>query len=157
MTKCVRKHIVVMIELLVFILHDVQANDLAPSSLSLSSPPILLPYSFKLDEATGAMHKCIIDNVDACASSKRIWPFRDSKYEICIKRILWKCFFHANPIYHSKVMLVIKKIVMCANANCYPKMRVMHIHARSHFLSCVLECCEERNKRHSNMIYMQNP
>jgi hypothetical protein len=154
--KCVRKQMVVVM-MLILILLDVQANDLASTSFSLSSPPIMLPYSFELDEATGATHKCIADKIEGCPSSKRIWPFPDSEYEICVIGSLRGCFLHFYthvdpPIYK----VVMKRIMACVKANCPWKMRWIHIRARARLSSCILECSEEGTKGHLDVIYTQN-
>ena len=49
--KRVRKLWLVMIGLFILILISVQANDIAPISFYPSSPPVPLPYSFKVDGA----------------------------------------------------------------------------------------------------------
>lgn len=48
--KCIRKLVVVMMELLILILLKVQANDFAHTSFCPSSHPIVFPYFSKLDK-----------------------------------------------------------------------------------------------------------
>jgi hypothetical protein len=69
--KCVRKLWLVMMGLLIHTLIYVQANGLAPFSFYPSSPPILFPYSPKVDEAPRPkMHKCLTNVVKRCESKK---------------------------------------------------------------------------------------
>lgn len=81
--KCVRNLTVVMVELLILIFLDVEANNLAPTLFS-SSPPILLHYSSKLDQAKESKHECLTNEIEGCESSKTTWPFTDVKYSFCI-------------------------------------------------------------------------
>jgi len=144
-TKCVRKHTMVIMELLILFVLDVQANNLPPTSFSSSLPPTMLPYSFEFDEAKGTMQKCLTNRAKGCLRYGRIWPFPNIKYEICVLDTFWKCFFHMR-VFEERITG--NRILNCVNTNCYSRMRMIHIHARSRFVSCVLECCEENMERH---------
>lgn len=155
--KYVRKHMVMMMGiLLILILNDVQANDLASTSFSSSSPPILFPYPFELDEATGAMHKCFADNIESCPSSRRIWPFPNSKYSGCAILVLLDCIehFHGHVSRVTNHMFMVDKIMMCVEANCYTKKIRIHIKARARLSSCLLKCYEEGIKGHALRCYL---
>lgn len=146
MTKCVRKHMVVMMELLILILFYVQANDLASTSFSSTLPPTRLPYSFEFDEATGAIQKCFANRVGGCRNFKRIWLFHDIKYEICVVDIFWECFLHMKV---SEDRITRRRIENCVQTNCYSRMRMNTHSCKSLFCeSCILECWEENMKRH---------
>ncbi|XP_062150098.1 uncharacterized protein LOC133858642 [Alnus glutinosa] len=95
-TKLVRKLMLAMMELFILILLDVQANDLALTSLSMSSPPIIFPYSFEVDEAEG-MYKCITNVVEGCESTKKTWPLSDLRYQNSYQDAL-KCHLHADSL-----------------------------------------------------------
>jgi hypothetical protein len=82
--KCVRKLMLVITKLYILILFSVQANNIAPTSFTLSSPPILPPYSSELD--FGELHLCLAHAVGQCARIKSTWPFPDKRYEFCIDK-----------------------------------------------------------------------
>ena len=81
-SKCVRKFMLVMMELLILILLSVQANNYGPTSFFLSLPPILPPSSSELDEGITSCLKNKIE--EKCARIKDTWPFLNFEYEICI-------------------------------------------------------------------------
>jgi hypothetical protein len=128
-----------MMKLLIIFFLDVQANNLPPTSFSPPSPPILLPYSSEIDEATGAMHKCLTNNVVGCSISR--WSFPDIKYEICVREVFWECFFHIK-VSEDPITRLANGV--CINTNCYSKMRRLSINRRARFVSCILECFKRR-------------
>lgn len=84
--KCIKILVLVMIELVIFILLSVHANDGAPISFFSSPPPIILLYFLELDNIVyNTIHRCLIDNIEVrCSSIKSTWPFPDFLYETCI-------------------------------------------------------------------------
>jgi hypothetical protein len=153
--KCVKKLVLVMMELLILIFLSVQANDCAPISFYLSPPPILPQYSFKLDYY-GPLHQCLRLGVEFhCASIKSTWPFPDFAYEICISSTFYQCL--ANNIMQEKpgVFVITKS---CVKANCHPKLKIRASHRRSaSYVSCLLECYKKYVMKPSNVIYTQKP
>jgi hypothetical protein len=69
-TKSVTKLTLVMMGLLILIVLNVQAKNFAPTSFYLSSPPISLHYSSKVDEAKTANQSCLTRVVKSCESKK---------------------------------------------------------------------------------------
>lgn len=139
--KCVRKHMLVIIELLIPILPSVQANDHAPTSLP-SLPPIQPPYFSELD---GEIYYCLFDEIeDKCLSIKSTWPFPDFEYETCVYLSLKHCllnFFHEDPQGYCV-------IESCIRNYCIPRLKIRANDIKSvRFVSCLLECYEEHLKK----------
>ncbi len=61
-----------MAELVIFILVEVQANDLTSTSFHPSSLPILLSHSSKLDNVATTVYICFRRKVDSCEETLRI-------------------------------------------------------------------------------------
>jgi len=150
-TKCGQNFLLVMMELLILILLNVQANDLVPTLFFPSSPPNLLPYSFDLDEAKGALHNCLTKEIEDCSHVKKTWPFTDFTYQHCIKLRFGHCMilavFSNDPYY----------FIMddCISTTCKPEMKENKPYYRSSaiFVNCLLKCYEERIKNPSDVIY----
>jgi hypothetical protein len=107
--KCIRKLMVVMMQLLIFILLKVQANDFShnnfrpssphttlhhfsqldkvqtndfiPTSFSPSSRLIMDPHSSEFDEVKGSENRCLEDIIRACDDTK---PHGSAALKICI-------------------------------------------------------------------------
>jgi hypothetical protein len=135
--KCVKKLMSVMTKLLILIFLSAQANDCASISFYLSSPPILPPYSLKLDYYE-SLQECLTLGVEFhCASIKSTWPFPDFAYEICISATFDQCL--ANNMHELPYVLSIIK--NCIKTNCHPKLKIRASHRRSaSYVSCLLEC-----------------
>ena len=123
MTKCVRKPMVVMMELLILILFYVQANDLALTP----SLPLYLPCGFLIPlnlirPQEQLMQKCLINRVGGCRNFKRIWLFRDIKYEICVVDFLRECFLHMKV---SEDRITQRRIENCVQTNGYSRLRMI--------------------------------
>jgi len=148
--KCVRNLPVLIMEVLILIVLNVQANDLASTSFYPSSPPILLPYSFELDRAKGDIHECLTNEIEGCKSSKTTWPSSDIKYSYCIFRSFKKCLneFPRHPIMRP----IIKDCFLVCAIKLETEQRYI-----AGFTSCLLKCYEEHVKKPSDVIYMQNP
>ena len=72
--KCIRKLTLVMMELLIFLLIKVQANNLVHPSFSPSRLPILYPHFShfsEFDEVQGTIHTCFASEIEDC---EKIWP-----------------------------------------------------------------------------------
>ena len=98
-TKGVRKLTSVMVELFFLILLYVQANNLVLASVQSSSPPIMLPYSFEVDEAQ-EMYECGEDVVEGCERHKTTWPLADLRYQTYIFNGFARCFPHDKISEH---------------------------------------------------------
>jgi hypothetical protein len=136
------------------ILFVVQANyDLAPTSLSQSSPPILPLYSSKLD--AGELHLCLtLSAIGKCARFKSTWPFPNKMYKFCITKNFAECFgstkISENPIIYS----ILEDCVM---NNCEPNSKIKVVHHRNAFIvRCLLECYNKHVTSPSDIIYMHN-
>jgi len=153
--KCVRKLMLVMIELLILILISVLANDCAPISFFPSPPPMLPPYSYELDWE-GTLHSCLINGVEfRCASIKTTWPFPDFEYETCIFVTFEYCLGNINNYRRKFIVYIIK---YCIKTNCHKKLKIKANHRRSaRYVSCLLECYEEHIRNPPDVIYTQNP
>jgi hypothetical protein len=153
--KCVRKLILVMIELLILILLSLQANDCAPISFFPSPPPIVPPYSFELD-GYGSLYACLRTGVEfRCASIKSTWPFPDIEYETCIFVTFEYCL---GNFENYKLQNIVHVIKYCIKTNFHPKLKIKASHRRSaRYVSCLLECYEDHIKNPSDVIYTQNP
>lgn len=151
---CVRKLMLVMMEMLILILLSVRANNRAPTSFSLSPPPILPPYYFELGD--GVIKWCLTNGVEEqCASIKGPWPFPDLEYEICIDSAFKHCLGNYVVLGDKKVFFIIKD---CIHTNCHPKLKIRVVHRRSaRYVSCLLECYVEHVKTPSNVTHTQNP
>jgi hypothetical protein len=149
-----KKLMLVMIELLILIFLSVQAGDCAPISFYLSPPPMLPPYSLKLDYY-GPLQQCLELGIEShCASIKSTWPFPDFEYEICISATFYHCL--ANNIH--EVPSVISIIKNCVKTNCHPKLKIKASHRRSaSYVSCLLECYEKHFMKPLDVIYAQKP
>lgn len=90
-TKCVRKVMLVVMELLILILLSVQVNDLAHISSSPSSSPVPAPYSSELDDH-GDLHLCLTLGISHCSHFQNTWPLPDFTYESCIAATFARCF-----------------------------------------------------------------
>jgi hypothetical protein len=150
-TKLVRKLMLAMMELFILILLDVQANDLALTSLCMSSPPNLFPYSFEVDEAEG-MYKCITNVVEGCESTKKTWPLSDLRYQNCMFKGFFICFHHVNIFEHPPIFKD------CVYTKCLTKSNIGRVSRSSPRVSkCFLKCYEKHIKMPSNVIYTQIP
>jgi hypothetical protein len=131
-TKSVTKLTLVMMGLLSLIVLNVQANNFAPTSFYLSSPPISLPYSSKVDEAKTTKQSCLTGVVKSCESRKKTWPLNDLGYQLCVSEGFGTCLMHGMHQEHS----MFKDCVMinCKRNSVYRSL------AR---VSCLLDCYEE--------------
>jgi hypothetical protein len=86
--QCIRKLMIVMMELVILILLKVQANHLLPSFCPIrlhhffeldkvqTQLPIIYPHSFGLDEVQGMMHTCVVDLIKVCQeTSQQIYGY----------------------------------------------------------------------------------
>jgi hypothetical protein len=150
-SKCVRKFMLVMMELLILILLSVQANNYGPTSFFMSLPSILPPYSSELDEG---IISCLTNKIEEkYARIKGTWPFPDFEYEICI----FSSFEHCSVNLTHEDRYAYNIINNCIKINCHPKLKIKAIHRRrTRFVSCLLECFEAYLP-HFSFIHMQNP
>jgi hypothetical protein len=145
--KCVRKHMVMMMELHILILNDVQANDLASTSFSSSSPPslFLTPLFLMRPQEQCINELQIISKVVEVL--EEYGHFVTVKYSGCLRLVMWECGSHFNPHAGTKKQrFIFKKIVMCLEANCPAKKIWIHINAKARLSSCILKCYEESMK-----------
>jgi hypothetical protein len=150
--KCVRKLMLVITKLHILILFSVQANNLAPTSFTPSSPTILPPCSFELD--IGELHLCLTGAVHECAGLKSTWPFPDTLYELCITNIFAKCFAE-TPSFENQVNFHILRY--CIFVNCEPKLKIKAKHRQSAlYVHCLLECYYQHVTNPNDVIYRQN-
>jgi hypothetical protein len=150
-TKIVKKLTSMMMGLLILILLRVHANDLAPTKFYMSSPPISLPYSSRIDEAKRPikrlMHNCLAKVVKACELHKKTWPLADLRYQICISEGFGKCFIHVINGEYSRMF----RDCIMTEGN-----RILAYGSKAR-VSCLLDCYEQHMKMHSDVIQMQNP
>jgi hypothetical protein len=170
--KCIgKRHMVVMLELLIHILLKVQANDLVHISFRSSSPPIinpqyfsrihkvetngrastsfgpyslpfLYPHSSKLDEVTKTLHSCLKDEIKGCVDT---WEHvHTRKFILCLVRDNRKCLKE----YDARLDVTCSECLL----DCQKK--------KSKIGACFLTCFERHLKHHekpSDVIYTQNP
>jgi len=168
--KCIGKHMVVMLELLIHILLKVQANDLAYISFHPSSPPIMnphfsrihkvqtngraptsfgpsrlslmYPHSSKLDEVTKTLHTCLKDEIKVCEDT---WEHvHTRKFISCLVRSNRKCLKE----YGARLGVTCSECLL----DCQQK--------KSKIGACLLTCFESHLKHRekpSDVIYTQNP
>jgi hypothetical protein len=154
-TKCVRKlMLVMMMKLLILILLGVQANDLAPTSLSPSSSLIMSPYSFELDNH-GEIHLCLTLGICHCSNLKTTWPHPDATYEACIFATFLRCF---KGIKNSEDPIMFPIIFNCAKTKCERFLKIEDILLiRAQLVRCLLKCFNKHVASPSDVIYLQNP
>jgi hypothetical protein len=151
-TKCVKKLMLVITNLHILILFSVQANNLAATSLTLSSPPILPPYSSKLD--TGELHLCLTHAVGQCAGIKSTWPSPDKVYELCIDSAFAMCFTSIRVLEDPLNYLILKN---CIRVKCEPIVRIKDKHHQSNlFTHCLLRCFYQHVTNPKDVISRQN-
>lgn len=118
-----------MMELLILVLLSVQAYECAPLSSFSSPPPILPPYSFKLDEFESLSYNCLLIGVKYnCKSIKSTWPFPDFEYEIYTSATFDNCLANAEQYERSDLFFRIKNYI---ETNCHPKLKIKAGHHRS--------------------------
>jgi hypothetical protein len=167
--KCIRKLMLVIMELLILILLKVQANDLAQISFHSSSPsallsyfrkldkvqtkdisptsfcpsplPIMYPHCFELDEIQGTIHTCVTDDEIKFCEIK--WPHRRIGFQFCIISAYTKCW-----LSHHVEQKMTTEHILCVH-DC-----VKH---RSDIGTCCNECNERHSKTHSDVVYTQYP
>jgi hypothetical protein len=150
--KCVRKLMLVITKLHILILISVQANNIAPTSFTPSSPPILHPYSSELD--IGELHLCLIHAVGHCTRFKSTWPFPDKAYELCITNAFALCIVETRG---SKNPIIFHNLRYCLDVNCEPKLRIKVKHHQSTlFVRCLLECFYQHVANPNDVIFVQN-
>ena len=64
--KFMRKLVVVLLDLVILVLIEVQANDMASTSFHTSSLPISLPFPFKLDNEQLPFSICFEEKIEEC-------------------------------------------------------------------------------------------
>jgi hypothetical protein len=150
--KCVRKLMLVITKLHILILFSVQANNLAPTTFTLSSPPILPPYSSELD--AGELHLCLTLAVGQCAGFKSTWPFPDKAYELCIINAFGACVIETRSLEKRAAFHI---LMYCLVDNCEPKLQSKAKHRQNTLLvRCLLECYYHHVTNPNDVIYMQN-
>jgi hypothetical protein len=153
--KCVRKLMLIMMELLILILLGVQANDLALTSFSPSSSLFMSPYSSELDHNHGELHLCLTLGIRYCSTLRTTWPHSDAKYESCIVATFFRCFEHIK-FYEDPIMMPI--IFNCIKTKCEPLQKIEEIFVRSsQMVRCLLKCFSKHVASPSDVIYLQNP
>lgn len=144
--KCIRKLILVLMELLIIpiLVQILHANDLPPTSFRPSSLPILLPQFSELDNVLGPLGKCLKTRTKDC--KKRSAELGDLNYERCVERSYVDCMDdveeHEDPIYP-----MMKKCVGdCVRANkgtglvlCFDECYNVHIKNPSEHINNVPE------------------
>lgn len=143
----------VIMKLLILLLLGVQAIDLARTSLSLSSSPILPPYSYEFD-IYGELYLCLTVGIGRCSNKfKTKWPLPDPTYESCIYTTFVVCLgsleTHENP-------LMIHIITYCLQTKCQPLLEKDILHKSTVYVSCLLECFHKHIASPSDVIYLQN-
>jgi hypothetical protein len=133
-TKYVRKLTVVAMKLLILIIFYMQANDLAPASTYMSSPPVPLPYFSKVHTIEEVMKICLLHRVRNCESFK---AYRGSgpkiPFETCVDKGFLGCL---HTIVREKPLVT--KTYDCAKTNCMSK-------------------DEKHIEKHSDVIYTRIP
>jgi hypothetical protein len=163
--KCIRKLVVVMMELLILFLLKVQANNLAhtsfrpsshpiqlsyfskldkvqnnilaPTSFSPSPLPILYHHSTELDEVQETMRTCVDKKMRVCEETH---PYDTMKFKSCIVIGHIDCLLkhpHISPL----------KYYLCA-VDCFEHSTVM--------MSCIKEC-HEKHLKDQDVVSAQNP
>ena len=129
-TKYVRKLMLLMIQLLILVLLNVQANAHTLTSFSPSLqtlPPIPPPYYSELDN--GELYLCLTLGIGHSQKCKTTWPFPDHEYdELCIYDTFIRCL-QTISIYEDPIMHQI--IEECIETKCTPKLKIKA--ARSSF------------------------
>jgi hypothetical protein len=150
--KCVRKLMLMITKLHILILFSVQADNLAQTTFTRSSPPILPPYSFELD--SGELHLCLTLEIGHCDKLKRTWPFPDYVYELCIFDGFAFCFTKSRSLENPFNFHILAN---CLEVNCEPKLRIKAIHRRSAlYVRCLLECYYRHVTNRNDVISRQN-
>jgi hypothetical protein len=150
--KCVRKLMLVITKLHILILFSVEANNIAPTSFTSSSPPILSPYSSKLDIAE--LNWCLTVAVGHCAEFKSTWPFPDKLYELCIIKAFVVCFNETRAFKNTITSQILND---CVFVNCKQKLRIKARHRqRALFVHCLLECYYQHVTNPNDVIHRQN-
>ena len=140
--KCIKKFVVVLMELLILLFLTVQANDLANISFYPSSPPIQFSYfseldkvqhnvlapisfspsplpvlythsSFDLDEVQETIHTCLENKIKICEETFEHKP-------TALKACIWLSHIDCMNDYHPKFTIQSSDIGSCFK-ECYEK------------------------------------
>ena len=134
----------VMIDLVIIILVELQANALIPASFHPSSLPVPLPLSFKLDNVQGSFYSFLEKNIESCLARLKY----ESAMPICIiksyRYSLIKYKMHKADLVFQKAL---KGFIHCRKTH-------MDLYLCAH---CLLEWYEMHIKGHWYVIYTQNP
>jgi hypothetical protein len=135
--NCMRKLILVMIELIIVVTLEVHAND--PTPLSSAPAPAPLPtnvHPFHLDnEDITYIHLCVESTIEKCESSEFI--------EFCSAKELLKCLFN-DPMHPKDYPILLTLAISKCYSHCFFDLRIYKInHA-----SCIADCYEEQMKKH---------
>jgi hypothetical protein len=142
----------VITKLHILILFNVQANNLAPTSFTLSSLPILPPYSSELD--AGELYLCLTLEVGHCARFKSTWPFPDKAYERCIINAFEACIVEIGHLEKQGAFYI---LMYCLVDNCKPKLKSKaKPRQKTLFVRCLLECYHQHVAYPNDVIYMKN-
>lgn len=132
--KCIRKLMLIMIELIVLIIIEVKGNNPTPPSLGPTSFPISL-HVFQLDQSHN--HICLEKTVQKCEKYPHILYVED-----CIIDNIFPCLFK-NPDYlefpeHKHFIIM----VHCIH-DCFAVLKCGLSSA-----ACLLDCFEEQINMH---------
>ena len=101
-TKYMRKFVMTMMELVILIFIEVQANDLFFTSLNPSSLPITLPNLSKIDNVKSPFHNSLLKELIKCKQFEKKGEFEQNAR--CILKSFYHCFtqpLHSgDPTYH---------------------------------------------------------
>jgi hypothetical protein len=131
--KCIGKVILVIMELLIPILVQVHANDLASTSFGPSSLPIHVSDVFELDKVQGPMEECLRPQIKYCKRER--WLHEDQGlYDRCIHYSFLNCMHHIRGNEDPTMTPLIK---MCTG-DCARKQEL-----NIHIQACLLKCYED--------------
>jgi len=133
--KCIKKLMLVMIELIVLIIIEVHGNNPTPFSPSHTSLPIGV-HAFQLDNSHG--HHCLESTLEKCEQILEL-----HKLERCIVRNLFSCLFenqiHLNQPIQERLDIVSKCIVSCLGVEAKQGIRLA---------LCLLDCYKKHMTKH---------
>lgn len=134
--KCMRKLMLVMMELIILTILEVHAND--PTLLSLSLAPTPLPtsiHNFQLDNGhMTPIHICLESTLQTCEKILAMIHL-----ERCIANNIFSCIF-GNLIHPNKRAAIKRK--------CLPFCILERETQGFSFASCLVDCCESYIGKH---------
>lgn len=116
----------------------VQTNDLVLISFSPSPLPLIYPHSTELDEVQEKLHTCFAREIKRCEQL-----LKKDGVETCI----YQSYIHCWECHHPLKTISTHHLICVRSC----------IKNRSDIGTCANECYESHFKKHTDLVYTQNP